>query len=348
MTLRFGGLCGVACILYVYGEYAACLSGSPSRGFHVNARLGLSLAACIALCASLLAGINAQTLPALKVATLPNDSGAQVFYAAEMGFFKKAGLTVDVTTLNSGSVISAGVLSGTFDIGQSAIPSLATAHEKGLPFVVIAPSGFSWNDRITSALVVPNDSPIRGPRDMAGKTVAVNALFTVTQFGPQAWVEKGGGDPSSMKFVELAIPEMPAAIAAHRVDAAQISEPFLEEALAQGARIVSPGYNAISPKFVLAAWFSTSAFAKANPDAIKRFQSAIMDAGRWANTHHNESARILEKYQKAPVPPQMPRVEFPASSDPSQMQPLIDAAARYHGLKASFPAADMFLSTQAR
>jgi NitT/TauT family transport system substrate-binding protein len=301
----------------------------------------------LALCASPVGSLKAQTLPTLKIATIPNDSGAQVFYAEDMGFFKKVGLTVDVTTLNSGSIISAGVLSGTFDIGQSAIPSLATAHEKGLPFVVIAPSGLSTSDHITSALVVPKDSPIHGPRDMAGKTVAVNALYTVTQFGPQAWVEKAGGDPAAMKFVELAFPEMPAAVAAHRVDAAQISEPFLEEALAQGARIVSPGYGAISPKFVLAAWFSTSAFAKANPDAIKRFQSAIMEAGRWANTHHAESARILEKYQKAPVPPQMPRVEFPLSSDPSQMQPLIDAAARYHGLKATFPAADMFLATQA-
>jgi NitT/TauT family transport system substrate-binding protein len=313
----------------------------------VNARLGLLVVACLTLSVSPTARLDAQALPTLRIATIPNDSGAQAFYAQDEGFFKKAGLTVEITTLNSGSIITSGVLSGSFDIGQSATPSLASAHEKGLPFVVIAPSGLSSSDHITSGLVVPKDSPIHGPRDMAGKTVAVNALYTVTQFGPQAWVEKGGGDPAAMKFVELAFPEMPAAVAAHRVDAAQISEPFLEEALAQGERIVSPGYNAISPKFVLAAWFSTTAFAKANPDAIKRFQSAIMDAGRWANTHHAESARILEKYQKAPVPPQMPRVEFPLTSDPAQMQPLIDAAARYHGLKATFPAADMFLVTQA-
>lgn len=309
----------------------------------MSVRVRLSALAGLAICALLSPSVRADTLPTLRVATLPNDSGAQVFYAADMGFLKKVGLNIKVTMLNSGSIISSGVASGSFDIGQSALSSLASAHERGVPFVIIAPSGLWSSDHVTSALVVPKDSPIRSARDLAGKTIAVNALMTVTQFGPQAWIEKNGGDPSSVKFVEMPFPQMPTAVAAQRVDAAEMTEPFLAEARANGERVLSAPYDAIAKEFVLGAWFSTSQFAKTHPADVSKFHEAMMEAGRWANTHHAESARILEKYTKTHVPSAMPRVAFPTRSDPAQAQALIDVSARYHGLKTAFPAADLYL-----
>src|ERR1700733_12203546 len=80
--------------------------------------------------------------------------GAEVYYALDMGFFKKAGLDVEITTLNNGGIISAGVASGTFDVAQAAVSSVASAHERGVNFVIIAPAALWTSDRPTSALVV--------------------------------------------------------------------------------------------------------------------------------------------------------------------------------------------------
>ncbi|HVA34197.1 MAG TPA: ABC transporter substrate-binding protein, partial [Candidatus Baltobacteraceae bacterium] len=103
---------------------------------------------------------GAQTLVKLQVATTPNDSGAEVYYAQDMGFFKKAGFDVTITTLNNGGIISAGVAAGTFDVAQAAVSSVASAHERGVNFVIIAPAALWTSDRPTSALIVAKNSPI--------------------------------------------------------------------------------------------------------------------------------------------------------------------------------------------
>jgi NitT/TauT family transport system substrate-binding protein len=294
----------------------------------------------------LLAGpASAQTLVKLQVATTPNDSGAEVFYAQDMGFFKKAGLDVEITTLNNGGLISAGVAAGTFDVAQSAVSSVASAHERGINFVIIAPAALWTSDRPTSALVVAKNSPLASAKDFDGKTIAVNGLRNVTQVGPEAWIEQGGGNLASVKFLELPFADMPGAVAAGRIDAAQISEPALDAAVkAGGMKAIAAPYDAIAKRFLLAGWFSTTVWAQQHPDLVKKFAAAMLETARWANANPVASGKILEKYTKLPVSPTMARVLYPERMIPSEAQPLIDASARYGALKKTFPASEIFPS----
>ncbi len=287
--------------------------------------------------------VRAQTLVRLQVATTPNDSGAEVYYAKDMGFFKKAGLDVEIATLNNGGIISAGVAAGTFDIAQAAVSSIASAHERGVNFVIIAPAALWVMERPTSALVVAKNSPLANAKDFAGKTIAVNGLRNVTQVGPQAWIEQGGGNLASVKFLELPFAEMPAAVAAGRVDAAQISEPALDAAVkAGGMKAIAAPYDAIAKRFLLAGWFSTAAWARQHPDLVRKFAAVMLETARWANANPEQSGKILEKYTKLPVSPTMARVLYPERMLPSEAQPLIDASARYGALKKTFPASEIF------
>ena len=286
---------------------------------------------------------SAQTLVKLQVATTPNDSGAEVYYAQDMGFFKKAGFDVEITTLNNGGIISAGVAAGTFDVAQAAVSSIASAHERGVNFVIIAPAALWTSDRPTSALVVAKNSPIASAKDLDGKTVAVNGLFNVTQVGPEAWIEQGGGNLASVKFLELPFADMPGAVAAGRVDAAQISEPALDAAVkAGGMKAIAAPYDAIAKRFLLAGWFTTTAWAEKHSDLAKKFAAVMLETARWANANPEQSGKILEKYTKLPVSPTMARVLYPERMIPSEAQPLIDASARYKALRKTFPASEIF------
>jgi ABC-type nitrate/sulfonate/bicarbonate transport system substrate-binding protein len=91
------------------------------------------LALIAALVALLAPAAGAQAPAALRVATTPIDLGAEVLYAQDQGFFKKAGVTVDVQLMDSGAAIAAGVASGALDVAQGNLVTLATAHEKGRP-----------------------------------------------------------------------------------------------------------------------------------------------------------------------------------------------------------------------
>ncbi len=58
----------------------------------------------------------------------------------EMGFFAKAGLDVKITPSQSGAAIASAVASNAVDIGWTPPVSLAIAHVKHVPFVIVAPA----------------------------------------------------------------------------------------------------------------------------------------------------------------------------------------------------------------
>jgi NitT/TauT family transport system substrate-binding protein len=284
---------------------------------------------------------EAQALVPLKIATTPTDIGSQVFYAQDQGFFKTAGIDAQVQVISNGGAIIAAVSGGSVDVAQSNVVSLAAAHQHGLDIVIVAPAGLYANTAPTSALVVTKTSPIKTGKDLDGKTIAGNGLKNITQVGAFAWMAKHGGDPSTTKFVELAFPQMAGALATGRIDAALIAEPELSATLHEGLRVLGYAYDAIAPHFLIGAWFTTGAWAKAHPDLLKRFQRAMTLSAAWANVHQADSAALLTKYTQILVVPNMNRSVYAEKLDPAMMQPLIDASAKYGAIDKTFPAIDM-------
>jgi NitT/TauT family transport system substrate-binding protein len=293
------------------------------------------------LALSLTAPVSAQTLIPLHIATTPTDTGAQVYYAQELGMFKKAGFDVDITTLNVGSTIAAGVNAGTFDIAQSAVSALALAHLKGVSVAIVAAGGAYNSKNPTSELIVGKNSTITKPADLVGKIVAVNALKSITSIAVDAWLDANGLKPDSVKFLELPFSEVNVALQTNRIDAAFTAEPSLGVALSNGARIIGHPYDAVSPNFLISAWYTTVEYAKAHPDITKKFAAVMAEAGTWANAHQAESAVILAKYTKIDGAGQMRRILYVDKLNPAQMQPLIDASAKYGVTASTFPAADL-------
>lgn len=296
----------------------------------------------VALAVTMSAAAGAQTPATVKVATTPIDVGAEVLYGIDMGFFKKHGLNVEVQFIDNGAAIAAAVASGAIDIAQGNVVTLATAHDKGLPFVVVAPAALYSSAAPTSALIVAKNSPIKTAKDLSGKTIGITGVKNITHIATMDWIDLNGGDSSTVKFIELKFSEMAAAVNAGRIDAGVTAEPDLSVATQDGeARVLAPVYSAIAPTFIIGAWFTTSDWAKAHPDVLARYVAAITESGAWANRNQAASAKILEKYTKIESKAGMKRVTFPEKSDLTLMQPVIDVTAKYKVIKASFPAAEL-------
>jgi NitT/TauT family transport system substrate-binding protein len=288
-------------------------------------------------------GAGAAPMPVVRIATTPTDIAAQLFYAQDLGLFKKAGLDVTITVVSRGAAVSSAVMGDTFDIGQSNIPTLASAHERGIPFVIVAPAGLYTDKAPTGVCAVATNSPIKGAKDLVGKTFGVTGLFDIAQVGADAWLLQNGVDPSSVKYVEIPLPDMALALDARRIDAAVLVDPFLQRAIDAGqARVLAKCFDAISPKFLIGAFFSTADYAKAHPDIVSKFGGVMAEAARWANSHQSESAKILEAWTKVRVLPGMTRAVYADRLTAAEVQPLIDAAARARAIKTSFPAVDLF------
>jgi NitT/TauT family transport system substrate-binding protein len=285
----------------------------------------------MALALSSVASLPALAAPVtINVISLPSDTAGTVYYADELGYFKAAGLDVHITDMTASPPIVAAVASGAGDIGFSVVTSTAVAHERGIPVRFIAPGAMWITANGTAQLVVAKDSPLQSAASFNGKTIAVTGLADLTYYGTKAWLERNGGDTSTIKWVELSFPEMAAAVAQHRVDGAMIAEPFLEASKPQ-VKFIAPVDDAISPRFMSTGWIATNDWIKAHPAEAAKFADIMQKTAAWANTHKKESAQILLKHTR--ITPEtaatMSRVDYAVALDPKMMQPSIDAAAKY-------------------
>jgi NitT/TauT family transport system substrate-binding protein len=287
---------------------------------------------------------SAQPAPHIRLITTPSDSGAQAYYADALGLFKKAGLDVEVSSLNNGASVAAAVASGAAEIGQGNLVSLAIAHEKGLPFVLLAPASAYSGGAPTSALIVPKSSTVTGARDLIGKPVGVAGLKDIGSVALDMWLMQQGVDPAQIQYVEIPGAQIGAALERGNVVAAISIEPYLSRALAGSARLLAPTQRAIGSRFLIGAYFSTGSWAKQHPDLVRKFGEVMIEAARWANANHTRSAEILQQYTKVIVSPNQVRTTYAETLDPAVMQPLIDACARDHVLTATFPAAALLPS----
>jgi len=286
---------------------------------------------------------DAQSTPRVRVRTLPIEEGAQAFYAQEQGFFSQLGADIG-TMLGGGPAVVAAVASGEIDLGFGNLVAFVQAFARGSPIRVLAPGQlFRVEDSKSFALVVRADSPYRVAKDLNGKKVGANARVAMVGVGALAWIDRNGGDSSTVQLVEVPFGTVEKALETGRADA--VSTTFSDLAAVKNIRVLGSPTDAIGPPFIGSAWYARTAWISANRELARRYAQALMKAGQWANTHQDDSGQILTKYLHL-TPEQVRtltghRVIYAERLDPSLMQPIISVAARYGIIPKAFPAGDM-------
>jgi NitT/TauT family transport system substrate-binding protein len=303
-----------------------------------------------AAAAGVLAGIvppAARAATALRLATIPIDTGAQMYYADANGTFRKHGLDTTVQSITNGAAIIAATLGNAVDIGFANIVSLAVAYKRGLALTIVAPAAMYSPVSRTSALIVLKDSPIKTAADCAGKTIGVSSLNSITQYSTQAWLDKNGGDAKSARFIEMPFPQIAPALVERRIDIGHFAEPALTDARKIG-RTLAESYEAIAPTFMIAAFFAQTSFVRSNAKIVRQFSDAIRESAVWANAHHGASGDILAKVTKMDpaTVTSMVRAEYALTLSPESIQPSIDVAVKYGGL-APFDAHELITNRPA-
>jgi NitT/TauT family transport system substrate-binding protein len=287
---------------------------------------------------------QAPPLVTLHGIVVPNDDLAPILYAQQSGMFRKIGLDVQLEHSSSGAAVAAAVAGGSFDFGVASLTALISGHARGLPFVMIAPSHVIVAGDGTQEMILLKDSPIRRYRDLDGKVLAVPGIADANWISSHAAVDADGGDSGTIKFVELPQTAIPPALEGKRVDAAIVQEPVLDQALTTGLfRSMGDPTLTIAKRWMVTATFTLADFANKNRDLIGRFAEAMRSAIVFANTHHADTAPLVATFTGADPAAvmQMHRNVFAEFLDPREIQPAIDAAARYKIIGHAFPAQEL-------
>ncbi len=273
--------------------------------------------------------LRAQT-STLRVGAVPSDGFGEVWYAADMGFFTKAGLGVEITPFSNGGAVAAGILGNAIDVGISGPISLANAMLHGAPLVYIAAGNLYLSARPTIALCVSKESPIRSAKDFEGGTVGVIGLKDPSHLAAITWLAKNGADIGKINIIEAPGSQAEPALKRGALQGAVISEPFFSAALADDARVFGKCYDAIGDGVMIGGWFSTTDWAVKNVTLARRFAAVIYETARWANANHDASGIILKKYTKISDETlhAMTRVTYAERLAPVMIEPQLQLAAK--------------------
>ncbi|MGA2396187.1 MAG: ABC transporter substrate-binding protein [Candidatus Lustribacter sp.] len=301
-------------------------------------------AGCLAVASTVPAYAQSPAPVTLRLTGTGADDVVSVLYAEKNGQFRAVGLDTVYERANSGAAGVAAVMSGSFDIGKSSMGSLIAARARNIDLKIVAGGAIyrATDQQGQVLLVVAADSLLRTAKDFNGKTLSVPALGDQNVLIARAWIDAHGGDSRTVQFVEVPSSAAAAAVTQGRVAGSVLVPPFAARAIADGkVRSVAAIFGAIAPRFLETAWFATADYVVKNRDAVLLFGKVVAQASAYVNAHQADVVDLIASFtgQAAAAVAQNGVSTLATSLEAREMQPLIDAMAKYAMIDRRFDAA---------
>lgn len=283
---------------------------------------------------------------AITIAALSISETAPLWAAVKEGIFADHGLDVTVQPIQGGAQAMPALINGDVDFSIGQPFGAMRASLQGLDVKIISnyAESLAEGPDINSVVSAPGSS-ISRPADLAGKKVAVNSLGAAGDLTIMAAVEKDGGDPKSIQFVEVAFPDAKAQLEAGNIDAAWVPEPFVSMIVgAGGTRVVDP-YQDVLPGLPTLMLQATGKMVTENPELVQSVRDAFTEAFAWAAENDDAVRQALVDEMSLPEPAAagLPLPHFTTKIDRDVLQGLADLAVK-HGFFDTSPDLDALIA----
>ena len=198
------------------------------------------------------------------------------------------GYTITWTEFTSGPPLLEALNAGSIDFGATGAPPPIFAQAAGADLIYALASKPSPR---TQAIIVPPDSPIQAPADLAGKKVAVTKGSSANALLVRA-LRAGGLDWGDAEAVFLQPADAKAAFEGGSVDAWSIWDPYYAaEESDSGARTIATDESTGSPNRSF--YLADRTFATDHADALAALGEALAETDTWADDHPEEVAKLI-------------------------------------------------------
>lgn len=246
--------------------------------------------------------LRAQTGPKIRVGYWPIAAGLPFYAAVELGYFKEAGVNVEVVRLAGAQQIMEGMLADRIDgcANGTGSANLAVGEIAAPGSFKIFCSNPSNVRNVLDEVIVPVASPAKIMADLKGKRIGSGpGIQNVTL--AKTVLERGGATGATV--VELPIGQHIAALAAGQLDGAYTLEPTGTIGRLNGTtRVLETG---VISRYVLgdpmAPWFGgsaalTSSFIKKYPEESKKYIAAYGKGVAYVRSKAVEARQYLKGY----------------------------------------------------
>ena len=222
---------------------------------------------------------------------VPNTNHTGIFVAQQKGYFKDAGL--DVNIIQPGEVYpEAAVASGSADFGISFQEQVTLSRAQDVPIVSIA----AIIQHNTSGFASLASRNVTRPRDFAGLTYgSFGSPFEKPTL--DSLMECDGGDPGTLKIVDTGYSDPVALLAEHQIDLAWVFygwEYF--QAKEQGLdlnMVMMKDYTSCIPDYYTPVVIASEDTIAKRPEVVRAFLKALSEGYDFAIENPSEAADIL-------------------------------------------------------
>ena len=284
----------------------------------------------------------------ITLGLLPIVDVASVHVALKKGYFNDEGLDVEVKYFQGGALAIPGLISGDVDITFGNWVSFINAEvkeaAKGVGGLKLVNDGYQAKPEMF-LILAKSDSSIKSPKDLEGKTIAINTFKNIAELTARATLEANDVDPAKVTFKELPFPEMEAAVQNGQVDAAFMVEPFISKAQrGSGQLTVLDAASGPTDGIPIAGYGATGKFVNENPNTVAAFQRA-MAKGQADAADRPTVEPLLVEYAK--VDKETASLvhfgEYPTTLDATRLQRVATLMRTYNLLEKDFDVKSMLV-----
>ena len=263
----------------------------------------------------------AQSMPKVVVGDNPSLSGAPLYLAIEKGYYRDAGVDVQLDMSGLSSDMTVQLATRRLHVfGGGITAGLFNSLAKGLPIGILmsrATSPYSHYLMIRPQL----KDTLKEPSDLKGRTVAVASRGAILTYELVKVLEAGGLTLADVNLKYIPFGQMATALTTGAVDAALMISP-LQDAVADkglGVKWINADSKIKAQPVLVSVWWMNADWARDSEDAARRFVRGTLRGVRdYCNAFHHgpnraEVTRILAKYSDVKDAALIERIEWGAT-----------------------------------
>jgi NitT/TauT family transport system substrate-binding protein len=181
----------------------------------------------------------------------------------------------------------AGRLDATFFVA----PLAMKLREQGVPAKIVY-----LGHRDGSTVIVRKEDPATSLRDLRGRTFAIPSRYSNQHLVIRKLMEDQGVGAEEIRFLEMAPPDMPGALAARAIDAYFVGEPHAAKAELDGTGRVLYHAKDIWPQFISCVLVVSERLIASRPGVVRDLVRGIAESGEWAEGHRLDAAQVASPY----------------------------------------------------
>jgi NitT/TauT family transport system substrate-binding protein len=278
----------------------------------------------------------------LTVAAVPAMDSAGLYIAQQRGYFAQEGLHVTIVPAISSADVIKKQLAGGFDITAGAYPSYILADEQQHANLKVLVAGSTMAPSVQE-IVVPPGSHITKMSQLSGQTITLNARKNIGELLVDAMLQDNAV-PGTPHYNVQPFPAMGPMLAAHKLTAAWLPEPFIsEDEEKYGVEPLADANQGAAESLPIEGYVATQSWLNKYPHTAEAFKLAMEKAQAVASTNLDAVQKAMTAFAGVPklAAAVLPSPGYPTDTQAGPLQRVITLMVNFGLMNQGYNAANL-------